>query len=352
MKRSFLFLIILGLLYYSPINAQGSLLKKVTGAMKDELLGTGGSSSKSKKEPEPACACNQPEVVLDLGGKLQLDYKELSITTMDDGSMLAQNRMSGEYYIIKNGVSQGPYEAGDPHIAGYSNDTNENTDYMTGLLQRYKGIISKTGDKYTITLGGQSYGPYAVIQNFTLSLSGDKFACLVMDEVLATEAEGKKMEEAIKNAKSDQERMELSMKYSQQMANKMLQNGGPESTMPKLATNEPDATMNPYSDGLFNLVGNAKYDEILAVNMEKIRTLQGKSILNMTQEMFGSERYFINESNTKFAYYNYGTLTFSDGKSLTDCFNPYLIKTSGQVYLAYMYYSPKKNAIVQCSIPW
>jgi len=34
------------------------------------------------------------------------------------------------------------------------------------------------------------------------------------------------MEEAIKNAKTDQEKMDLSMKYSQQMMQKMQQGGG------------------------------------------------------------------------------------------------------------------------------
>jgi len=317
--------------------------------MKDELLGTGGKSS--KQEAEPACACDQPETILDMGGKYKLDYKELEISTMDDGSFLAQDRRAGDYYIIKGGVTQGPFNEGDPRIAGYR-DYDENDDYMSGLVQRYKDIVSRSGDKYNISLGGKTYGPYAMIQNFTLSLSRDNFACLVMDEVIATEAEGKKMEEAMEKAKTDQERMELAMKYSQQMTNRMMQGGGPQSTMPKLVTNVPDANIDMYSGEMSNLVGNAKYDEILAVNFQNIRSLQGKTIMKMTQEMFGSDRYFINSSNSKYAYFNYGTLTFSDGKTLPDCFNPHLAKTGGQVYLVYMYYSPKRNAIVQCKIPW
>ncbi|MFH0843216.1 MAG: hypothetical protein V1903_11415 [Bacteroidota bacterium] len=349
MKKSVLFIAVLCLLCSNPLTAQGNLLKKVAGAMKDELLGTGGKSS--KQEAEPACECDQPETVLDMGGKFKLDYKELEITTMDDGSFLAQDRRSGDYYIIKGGVTQGPYNEGDPRIAGYVN-YDEDEDYMEGLVQRYKGIVSKSGNKYNITLGGQTFGPYASIQNFTLSLSLDKFACLVMDEVLATEAEGKKIEEAMEKAKTDQERMELAMKFSQQISDKMMQGGGPQSTMPKLVTNVPDATIDMYSGEMSNLVGNAKFDEILAVNFQNIRNLQGKTIMKMTQEMFGSDRYFINSSNSKNAYFNYGTLTFSDGKTLTDCFNPHLAKTGGQVYLVYMYYSPKRNAIVQCNIPW
>lgn len=349
MKRSILFIAVLCLIGSNNLVAQGNLLKKVTGAMKDELLGKGGNSS--KQEAEPSCACDQPETVLDMGGKFQLDYKELEITTMDDGSFLAQDRRSGDYYIIKGGVTQGPYNEGDPRIAGYV-DYNEDKDYMEGLAQRYKGIISKSGDKYNITLGGKTFGPYALIQDFTLSASREKFACLVMDEILAAEAEGRKMEEAMEKAKTDQERMEIAMKFSQQMTDKMMQGGGPQSTMPKLATNVPDATTDLYSSEIGNLVGNAKYDEILVAGYQSIRTLQGKTIMKMTPEMSGSERYFINSSNSKYAYYNYGTLTFSDGKTLSDCFNPHLAQAGGQVYLVYMYYSPKRNAIVQCKIPW
>lgn len=349
MKKSLLFIILICVVCANPLNAQGGLLKKVTGAMKDELLGTGGNSS--KQEAEPQCACDQPEVVLDMNGKYKLDYKELEITTMDDGSLLAQDRRSGDYYIVKAGTTQGPYKEGDPRIAGYSS-YNEDKDYMEGLVQRYKGIVSKAGDKYNITLGGKTYGPYASINSFTLSLSRDKFACLVLDEVLATEAEGKKMEDAINNAKSDQERMELAMKFSQQMANKVLQNGGSSGALPKLVTNVPDAKTDLYSGESGNLVGTAKYDEILTVSYEKIQTLQGKTLFTSTSELFGSEKVFINTSNTKYAFYNYGTLTFSDNKTLTDCFNPHLQKISGQVYLVYMYYSPKRNSIVQCKIPW
>jgi hypothetical protein len=351
MKKSVLLLVLICLVFSYPVTGQGTLLKKVTGAMKDELLRTGGKSS-SKQEAEPRCACDQPEIVLDMGGKYKLDYKELEITTMDDGSFLAQDRRTGEYYIIKGGVTQGPYQEGDPRIAGYSGYTDD-SDYMNGLLQRYKGIISKTGDKYTITTGGKSYGPYAKIADFTITPSRDKFACFELDELVAAEAEGKKMEEAMNKAKNDQERMELAMKFSQQMADKMMQNGVPESTMAKLVTNVPEAKVDLYSGDMGSLVGNAKYDEILTFSFDKVQTLQGKTLFNPTPEvLFGSEKKFISTNNTRYAYYNYGTLTFNDGKTLSDCFNPHLTKTDGQVYLVYMYYSPKRNAIVQCNILW
>ena len=46
---------------------------------------------------------------------------------------------------------------------------------------------------------------------------------------MVTEDQGKKMEEAMKNAKTDQERMDIAMKMSQQMQNQMMQGGGPGS---------------------------------------------------------------------------------------------------------------------------
>jgi hypothetical protein len=352
MKKSLLVIIVLCLAYSNPADAQGSLLKKVAGAMKDELIGTGSKSS-SKQEAEPGCACDQPETVLDMDGKYKLDYKELEITTMDDGSLLAQDRRTGEYYIVKGGVTQGPYQEGDPRIAGYSDYSGDDNEYMNGLVQRYKGIVSKTGDKYIITMGGKTYGPYAKIVDFTITPSRDKFACFELDEQLAAEAEAKKVEEAIEKAKSDQERMELALKFSQQMANKMMQDGGAESSMAKLVTNIPDVKVDFYSGDMGSMVGNSKYDEILTFSYTRIQTLQGKTLFDPTpEELFVSERKFVNSSNTRYAYYSYGTLTFSDGKSLPDCFNPYLTKTGGQVYLVYMYYSPKRNAIVQCKIPW
>jgi hypothetical protein len=60
---------------------------------------------------------------------------------------------------------------------------------------------------------------------------------------------------------------------------------------------------------------------------------------------------FINTGNTKYAYETYGELSFSDGSpKLSDMFNPHLVKEDGKVYLAYMYYSPKKNSLMQCRI--
>jgi hypothetical protein len=164
-----------------------------------------------------------------------------------------------------------------------------------------------------------------------------------------TECEGKKTEEAVKNAKTDQERMELAMQYSQQVNQKMMNGGGPESMLPKLVINVPDVTVDPNSGGI--LLGNVKYDEIVINMHSRLEDMHGKTIMALKPEFAGGNNLFVSTSNARSASYNYGTLTFSDNTSLSDLFNPYLLKTDGKVFLAYNY-SPKKNAIMQCKIPW
>jgi hypothetical protein len=326
------------------------LLKKAGRAVANEVLGDGSSSDSSKTDPEPSCACDDAEMVVNLGGSLKLDYKETNISTMDDGSVLLQDKVSGNFYIVREGVTQGPFQAGDPKIAGFEDPGEEMNKEQ--LLLKYKNYLSKSGDKYLISFGGKTYGPYGDINSFTITKSKDKFAAMVVENVVVNEMDGKAMDEAIKNAKTDQERMQLAMKYSQQMQQKMMSGGGPGAMTPKLVSNIPDATFNLSSQFGASPNGKMKFDDILLVAYDKIYNLQGKQVIALKNQHIGSETIFVNTSNTAYVTYNYGTLMFSNGISLTDLFNPHLIKTAGQVYLAYMYYSPKRNALMQCKIPF
>ena len=101
-----------------------------------------------------------------------------------------------------------------------------------------------------------------------------------------------------------------------------------------------------------SLNGNVKYDEILFTTYDKVVDLKGETLLTLKQDAIGAKELFVNSSNTKYAVYNYGTLTFSDNTKMSDMFNLHWLKVNGQVYLAYMYYSPGKNAIMQCKIPF
>jgi hypothetical protein len=348
MKRSILLLVAACLMFSNNVSSQ-NLLKKVGQAVANEVLGSGTGSASAKAEPEPSCACDDAELIVDLGGSLKINYKEANISTMDDGALLLQDKMSGNYYIARNGVIQGPMQAGDPKIAGFENSEEEGTNK---LLLRYKDYISKSGDKYLITFGGKKYGPYGQINGFAVTRSKEKFAALVVENVVVSEMDGEAMDNAMKNAKSDQERMQLAMKYSQQMQQKIMQGGGPSSMTTKLVSNVSDLSFDPINQPATSLNGTMKFDEILLPAYNKIYNLQGQVVVTLKNEHIGAENIFVRSDNTKYAIYNYGTITYSDGKTLTDLFNPHLIKNGGQVYLAYMYYSPKRNAIMQCKIPF
>jgi hypothetical protein len=96
-----------------------------------------------------------------------------------------------------------------------------------------------------------------------------------------------------------------------------------------------------------------KYDNILVLAYDKVLDLQGNTVITLKQEHLGASDIFVSSDDSKYAYSQYGSLSFSDGsKSLTDLFNLHLVKTGGKVYLAYMYYSPKRNALMQCKIPF
>jgi hypothetical protein len=352
MKKFALFFLAICLIIGSPAAGQKSgLLNKVTRSVSKEVLGKPDVADKAKTEPEPSCASDQAVKAMDLGGKLQIDYNELSISILSDGRILAQHIGTDEYYVAKEGVTSGPYKAGDPQIADFV-PKNENDNGEAAFLAKYKPYISKSGDKFLITFGGKKYGPYARIDNFTVSKSKEKFAAMATETVVVTEDQGKKMEAAIKNAKTDQERMDLAMEYAQQMQQTMVQGGGPESTLAKLVTNIPNTKYDLLKAAGGTLNGNIKYDDILILAYDKIIDLQMKIVLTLKGDAIGSKYLFVNSDNTKYAFYNYGTLTFSDNKTLTELFNPSLVRVDAKVYLSYMYYSPKNNAIMQHKIPF
>ena len=240
MKRSLIFFIVICFLTGS-VNAQG-LLKKVSKSMTDELLGKSPQSNNNSNQPEPQSACDKPEMVMDMGGKLQLDYKELTISISDDGKILAKHIGTDEYYIVSNGVTQGPLKGDDARVKSFelvSEDVPEDADPWT---YRYKQYISKKDDKYLITFAGKTYGPFGRIENFAVTKSKEKFAALVIENIVLQEDRGKAMDEAMKNAKTDQERMDLAMKFSAEMQQNIIQGGGPNSMTPKLVTNVEGVT--------------------------------------------------------------------------------------------------------------
>lgn len=351
MKKSILFLLAICIVAGNPLEAQmNRLLNKVAESVTGDTKKPSENSQSENKDPEPKCACENPELIVDLGGKLKLMYSEISISVREDGAILLKDRISSDFYIVKNGAPEGPFKEGDPKLAGFENTTDKEDNNKPASWANNE-YITKSGEKYLIRFGGKSFGPYAEISQFKVSKSKDKFAAVVTENVVNSEANMKKMEAAIKNAKTDQERMDLSMKYAQEMAQNMQKAGGMEGTMAKLITNIPGATWDPLrAQGYLN--SNIKFDDILIPSYDKIIDLSNKVLITIKPEAGAAENLFVNTQNTKYVYYNYGALTFGDGTVMSDLFNPHLVKSNGAVNLAYMYYSPKTNSIMQCKIPF
>jgi hypothetical protein len=356
MKRSVLLILILPVIFCTVSNGQISkFVKNVKTNVEKDLLGdkpqNQEQNSEKKTMPEPSCACSQPELIVDLGGNLKVDYSEISITNGDDGSILLLDRATQKYYIAKDGVTKGPYAKGDPALNKYIPNDTENGDDENGPEKKFKEYITKTGDKYTITFQGKKYGPYAIVSQFAVSNSKDKFAAIVTENVMVSQDMAKTMEAEAKNAKTQEEQMALAMKYAQQMQANM--NGKSQaSTMPVLISNIPDANLDQLAFSSGQLRGDYKFDDILLSRYDGIIDLKGKKVFDTQQAGINTESFFISTDNSKYASYQYGTLTFSDKTKLSDLFNVHWLKADGKTYLAYMYYSPKKNSIMQCRLPF
>jgi len=341
------------LLTVTPSFSQG-LLKKVRSAVVNELLGPGdtGPGSSGSRAEEPSCASDQAELILDLS-VYKMDYGELYISAGNDGRILVRDRISGKYYIVYDGKTTGPFNENDTAVKGFTTMAEEDSDdnAQDKIPGKFKQFISPSGEKYLITFNGKKYGPFAVISQFAVSMSGDKFAAVVTSSLPASEAQGKEMEKMIEEAKTDQERMELAMKYSQQVGQNIINAGGTDAILPQLVTNIEGASFNPMSGG-GTLTGDVKYNDVLAISMFNINDLKGNTLVTLSQDETGSEKVFINTDNTRYATYNQGTLRFSDKTELNGLFSPHFLNLDGKVALAYMYYSPAKNAIMRHYVPF
>lgn len=348
MKRFAALLFIISLVASASCNAQvGKFLKNVKSSVTQDLL---GKPDNKKNMPEPSCACEPADQIVDLE-KYKIDYTELNIDALADGRIILKDKMNGNYYIIKDGVTEGPIKENDPRAKQFERIV-ETDDEKAALENLYKGYVIKKGERYVINFEGKTYGPYDLINNFAVNKSRNKFAASVTETLASTESDSKKMEEAMKNAKSDQERMDLAMKYGQQIQDKMMSGGGPAAMQPKLVSNAPVNNEDALNAITTSLNTTIKYDDIVLTSGNKVLDLMGKTIFTFPAGNYDFKNTFISSDNSKYATYTYGTLTISDGKKLSELFNPFLLKQDGKIFLAYMYYSPKKNAIMQCKIPF
>lgn len=357
MKKSFIFTLIL-LLFCSityDANAQlGGLMNKAKNKLVDKALGNSNSKQDLKVADDPLCACSDATIAFKFAEGLKINYKEATFSVSDDGTLLIFDMVNRKYYTSKNGVLQGPYQADDPIVRQFDlpEEEKEMQQGIDVLLARYKEFVVPSGEKYTINFGGKTYGPFAVIQSFVLNHSKTKFAAMVASDVVMTEAQGKKMELEAKNAKTDQEKMQLAMKMSQQMQQRMMAGGGPIDVVPKLVSNIPDVKSDLALGS--NITGKVKFDDIVNVAFDKITDLTGKTLITYDPQKgyASSNGFWLSSDNSRVATYNYGLLTLSDGKEFSEVFCPYIMKDAGKVYLTYMYFSPKNNAVMHCRLPF
>jgi len=346
---------VLTLLVSYPLVSQIGL-NRVKNAIAKEILGNDkgkDNNNSSKPGPEPACARDDARVIADLS-EFKLDYNEITICEKEDGSILLKSRITGKYYLAKDGKSIGPLNENDPRVTECFDATkgfSDNPD-PDEWVSMYPSFITRSGDKYMLKFNGKSFGPYAVISDFAVSQSNNQFAAIVTENVMVTQDQSKKMEAEMEKAKTDQERLDIAMKYSQQMANTMMQQGGAESLQAKLVSNVPGATYDAMKWMGGRLNSKVKFDDIVVVAADKILDLKGNTLISLTHNSNNYKDLFLNSSGSKYATYQYGTLTFSDNTTLSELFNPRVTKTEGKVFLTYMYYSPGKNAIMQAAIPF
>ena len=177
-------------------------------------------------------------------GKYQIDYTELSIHILDDGSVLVKDTEKNNYYIVAKGITEGPYKTGDPKVAGFQvTEKDENEIDPKDYLVEYSNYITRSGEKLLITFNGKKYGPYSLISRFSVSKLKDKFVAVVTENQIMTPDIIAKYEELGKNLKTDQEKMQLSIKMSEEIQQKTAKYG-PQSDGPIYFTNITGASFN------------------------------------------------------------------------------------------------------------
>ena len=156
----------------------------------------------------------------------------------------------------------------------------------------------------------------------------------------------------MEKATTDKERQEL-QEENLRLVQEELSSGDDPMKYVKVISNIPGVKYNPESSDLVDT--ETKFDEIVESVFDTngqltISTLSGRKLISVKPDLAGSGQIFVNSANTRYAVYEYGKLTFSDGTSKSELFNPYLTRVNGKIFLAYLYYSPAKNSILQCRI--
>ncbi len=346
-------LILAGSLNYSSRAQLGGLMNKVKNKIVDKALGKEAGSIESQNSAvgrEPSCASDNARVVFEFEKGYKVAMNEITVC-IREGDLLLFSKIENKYFIKKKNSdsTEGPFEANDKEVIGFEcRGSQERGDQELAAL--YPEFISRAGEKYQITFGGKTYGPYAVIQSFVVSSLKTKFAAQVIPELMMTENEGAQMEKEANEAVTMEQKMELARKVQERMMNKTAGTQSGDFGLKTISNVEGvDDT-----HGLMAILSSSiKYDEIVWVGADKIMDLGGNTIFTFNQQhMDPASGFWLSSDNSRYVSYNNGILKFSDGQECSEVFAPYLYKEDGRVVLNYHYFSPKNNAIMQLSVPF
>jgi hypothetical protein len=269
-----------------------------------------------------------------------VNYRETAICTTRDGKILLQDlqKSGGQcYYVSEKGQVSGPFDADSPKLKQFNCFMGEDISLYP------EHVIARPDYKFLIRFGGKEYGPYAAVNSFFVSPSGDKFLALAMKD-FTENASDEDMEDFLAN---------LNEKLKEAMENPSAAGDVLSASGLEVVTNIKDVdydlatnTNNPPS-------ATIKYDNICIVEDNQVSDLTGKTLMQLGSDVyFYGDNLWISSDNKKYAWYDYGTLTFSDGKKLNEISNPGLQKDGNTVYLSYLYYSPGDDAIKMCKVPF
>lgn len=339
--KKLLFIAALAFLFVLPAKAQlGKAISKLQNKVESEILG------ENNKQPEPDCACSNALTVFKFTDKFKINYNESEICVNEDGRILLMSKEGTDpkYFISENGIISGPFDAENSRVKQFACFGNK-------MEVSNNEFVRKQGDKLLIIFNGKTYGPFAEIQSFAVTHSKKKFVAIAVKNSMTAGMDYKAIEEKMKNA-TQAEQMAMAMEMSQKMQQQMMQqsaSGEGFDMSPKLVTNIEGIDWNPMFG--MQISTNIKYDDICLVQYNKITDLNGKTILDLKENINTTgENLWIKGDNSRYAWFDYGVLQFSDGKKFEKVFSPGIMKEGKVEYIRYMYYSPGDDAIKMCKI--
>jgi hypothetical protein len=352
MKKTLLLSVIFllaGALNYTSQAQLGGLLNKVKNKVVDKALGNDSGKTGSQAK-DPDCATTNDKVVFEFDKGYKVDMTEITVC-IQNGDILLFNKINSKYFVKKRNSEspEGPYEADNSEVTRFNCNSTVSSNDKKDFSLIYPEFVSRSGEKFLIKFGGKSYGPYAVILNFVVSDLKSKFVAQVIPDMMFTEKESKELEKESKNA--DNMTMEQKMALGRKVQEQMLQkaaSGNPMDFQLKVISNVSGVNSNLGATVMYSSF--IKYDDIVCLGNGQIMDLTGKTIFTYDiQKVNPNDGLWLSSDNTRYVTYSYGLLKFSDGKECNQVFSPWLVKEGDKLFLNCLYYSPKRNAIMQIS---